>query len=116
VEAAPPAPPRVRVRPQGRRSTAARVRQRPDDYQGRPRHTARLVFALCDRLDGCFNTERRQQPHNSGSPPPIDPQSAERDTGSSTGIAPGGVTIIAADITLGAIVADKQPAAAMATA
>src|SRR6478735_1608189 len=34
------APPRVRVRPQERHSTAARVRQRPDDYQGRPCHTA----------------------------------------------------------------------------
>src|SRR5215472_16156655 len=77
---------------------------------------ARLVLALRDRLDGCFNTERLQQPHNLGSHRLIDPQSAERDTGSSTGIAPGGVTIIAADITLGAIVADKQPAAAMATA
>jgi hypothetical protein len=62
------------------------------------------------------NTERLQQPHNLGSHRLIDPQSAERDTGSSAGIAPGGVTIIAADITLGTIVADKQSAAAMATA
>src|ERR1700722_1666189 len=77
---------------------------------------ARLVLVLCDRLYGCFNTERLQQPHNLGSHRLIDPQSAERDTGSSTGIAPGRVTIIAADIAVGAIVADKQPAAAMATA
>jgi hypothetical protein len=67
-------------------------------------------------LDGRFNTERLQQPHNLDSDRLIDPQSAERDTGSSTGIAPGRVTIIAADIALGAIVADKQPAAAMTTA
>src|SRR5262249_42765180 len=45
---------------------------------------ARLVLALCDRLDGCFNAERLQQPHNLGSHRLIDPQSAERDTGSST--------------------------------
>jgi hypothetical protein len=32
------------------------------------------VLALCDRLDGCFNTERLQQPHNLGSHRLIDPQ------------------------------------------
>ena len=77
---------------------------------------ARLVLAFRDRVDGRFNTERLQQPHDLGSHRLIDPQSAERDTGSSTGIAPGRVTIIAADVALGAVVADEQPASAMAAA
>src|SRR5258708_4288270 len=73
----------------------------------------RLVLALCDRLDGRFNPERLHQPHNLDPDRLIDPQSAERDTGSSTWIAPGRVTIIAADIALGAILADKHAAAAL---
>ena len=46
----------------------------------------------------------------------VDPQSAERDTGISAGVAPGRVAIIAADVALRAVVADEQPAPTMAAA
>src|SRR6202030_3818622 len=46
----------------------------------------------------------------------VDPQSTVRDTGGGCGITPGRVAVIAADVALGAVVADKQPASAMAAA
>src|ERR1039458_4377004 len=77
---------------------------------------ARLVLAFRDRVDRRFNTERLQQPHDLGSHRLVDPQSAERDTGISAGVAPGRVAIIAAAVPLRAVVADEQPASAMAAA
>ena len=52
---------------------------------------ARLVLAFRDRADRRFNTERLQQPHDLGTHSLVDPQSAERDTGISAGVAPGRV-------------------------
>src|ERR1700692_1369803 len=75
---------------------------------------ARLVLAFRDRVDRRFNTERLQQPHDLGTHRLVDPQSAERDTALSAGGAPGRVAIIAADVALRAVVADEQPASAMA--
>ncbi|WP_292721310.1 hypothetical protein [Mesorhizobium sp.] len=69
---------------------------------------ARLMLALRDRLDGRFNAERLQQPHDLDTHRFIDAQCAERDTGITARVASGGVTLIAADIALGAVVADKQ--------
>src|SRR6202166_4120298 len=75
---------------------------------------ARLVLAFRDRVDRRFNTERLQQPHDLGSHRLVDPQGAKRDTGISARVVPGRVAIIAADVALRAVVADEQPASAMA--
>ena len=66
--------------------------------------------------DRRFNAERLQQSHDLDAHRLVDPQSTVRDTGGGCGITPGRVAVIAADVALGAVVADKQPASAMAAA
>ncbi len=74
-----------------------------------------LMLAVRDRAGCRFNAERLQQSHDLGSHRLVDPQRAKRDTGRGSGVAPRRVAIIAADVTLRAVVADQQPASAMAT-
>jgi hypothetical protein len=68
---------------------------------------ATLMFAVSDRTDCRFNAKRLQQSHDLDTHCLVDSQSAERDTGGSSGIASGRVAIIAPDIALRAVVADQ---------
>lgn len=77
---------------------------------------ASLVLAISDRMDRRFNAERLQQSHDLDPHRLVDAQSPERDTRGNCGVAPGRVAMIAANVALGAVVADKRPASAMAAA
>src|SRR5262249_55252726 len=77
---------------------------------------AGLVLAVCDRTDRRFNAQRLQQSYDPDPHSLVDAQSPKRDPGGGCGVAPGRVAMIAADVALRAVVADKQPASAMAAA
>ena len=74
------------------------------------------LLAFGDRVHRRLDSERLQQAHDLRAHRRVDPQRAERDAGRGAGVVADRVAVVAADVALGAVVADEQPAPAMAAA
>jgi hypothetical protein len=69
---------------------------------------------FCDCAHSCFDPDRLQHSDDLGSYCLINSQGSKRDTRISAWIGPDSITIITADITVCAVIADLEPASAMA--